>query len=369
MHIRQFVQRIVSALIYPTKKGDWYKNKGYGSDKTNPFDDFIATGQGESTTLPHLQRLNARRGVVEAEMTNHRIAKLETVTLTPNFTTNDLSGHNKHIIYFFGRSEPLEVKFHELSTDAVTIGCTVHAFNLPGMHHSTCRMYEFNDCVNCGIAQINQLLKQNIHPSDIILKGYDFGESVATELSYQCVLQGVQVRCIHSNPYKSLHNMIIETTPIMRELVKSVVNHFSILNYCGWHSDRSNIFGIPGPYHCAINNKTNPQVKEFLTNSNKYIMNHPQASPNKLLIPIGHQDFDRVNIEGLHYLAELETFQVIAVKIMSDDSCNEFFKTVRTRTLSKLHTPKSVNIAHREHNLINSTAIGTNKIGIAQGKS
>ena len=231
----KWLQSAVSQMIYPVKKQDWYRDKGYSS-----FEDFITIQQGMNPEKPSMfkdmESLDAERTKVTAKLTDGKNAELDTVTLKSNVNQpQDKPGSGKHIIYFFGRNEPLEVKWREMASDAKNIGATVHAFNLPGMGKSTGKMVEFNDAVNSGIAQVNALLKQGINPNDIILKGNCFGASVATEVKHKCSINpdgAIQLRLINSNSYRTLRDVVLEAIPF---LLKFILQFVSLLNYTGWN--------------------------------------------------------------------------------------------------------------------------------------
>ncbi len=241
MSIYYYLQKIVSQLVYPVKESNWYREKKY-----NSFEDFISVQQGNDpereSIFPDMKYLNSNRKKVTALMTNGNQVELDTVTFAPkdneveNNTINEKKpGHGKHIIYFFGRNEPLEVKWREISNDAHNIGATCHAFNLPGMGQSTGKMIEFNDAVNSGIAQVNELLKQGIKPEDIILKGNCFGASVATEVQHHCSINvdnPVNIRLINSNSYRILRDVVLEAVPF---LLKFFMQFVSLLDYTGWN--------------------------------------------------------------------------------------------------------------------------------------
>ena len=254
MSVHKTLQRMVSQLVYPTKNGSWYENKGY-----QDFNHFFEAQQGEKSVFPDMQHLVARQSSVKARMVNGTHAKLDTVTLMPKDDMAKGPCKGKHVIYFFGRNEPYEVKFREIATDAAKLGATVHAFNLPGMYGSSGTMTEFNDAVNSGIAQVNNLIKQGINPDDIILKGNCFGASIASEVQHKCSVHGMQVRVFNSNSYRSLWDVVLEAVP---KIIKAVLENFPLLDYTGWNTNIAEKHLVQNPYTCIVHRSGDRTIKK-----------------------------------------------------------------------------------------------------------
>lgn len=262
----------MSQIVYPVRRGSWYVNKGY-----KDFDEFVQSQQGgvveKKVIFDDMRHVNTKRAVVDVGLSSGMHAQLDTVALSPNATIDSQNkpGKGKHIIYFFGRNEPYETKYREMLQDAKEIGVTVHAFNLPGMHDSTGEMLEFSDAVNSGIAQVNTLLIQGIKPDDIILKGNCFGASIASEVQHVASVQGVQIRNINSNSYRTFKAVILEAIP---GFLKSMAQVFlKALDYTGWSTNAEEKILQQNPYTCVIhrvNDRTIQSAAKLQTAISKF---------------------------------------------------------------------------------------------------
>ena len=254
------MQKLVSSLVYPVSSKSWYTKKGYKS-----FDEFVESQQGKingkKVIFSDMKNVSAKRSKVKVALTNGQEATLDSVTLTPNadIDAQNKPGKGKHMIYFFGRNEPYEVKYREMLQDATEAGVTVHAFNLPGMHDSTGAMLEFSDAVNSGVAQVNALLEKGINPDDIILKGNCFGASIASEVQHVASVNGIQIRNINSNSYRNFKTVISEALP---KKISKLVNVFlKLLDYTGWNAKTEETTLVQTPYTCVIHRENDKTLR------------------------------------------------------------------------------------------------------------
>lgn len=146
-------------------------------------------------------------------------------------------GTGKHIVYFPGANTYYQACFRDISTACKETGATVHAFNFPGTGLSSGKVREANDLINAGISVVSSLIKQGVHPDDIILQGDCYGASIALEVKKQLEDQAdIKVRAIMNNVFKSFKAAVcdmITQSPWLPNILKSIVKR--LLEFTGWH--------------------------------------------------------------------------------------------------------------------------------------
>ena len=214
---RRAVQGILAKILFPTTRKDWYQEKGYGKNGKDAFTDFLEQQQTHPDLPYHtvFKDLNIVRNPLSCFDYRKNPCILDTITLTPR-SPQKSSGQGIHLVNFFGRDEYYECNFRDMALEAHATGATIHAFNPPGMNLSSGQVLEFKDLVNAGIAQINNLLNNGIHPDKIILQGNCMGSAVAEEVNahFKKHLK-VEFRRINSNSFKSMNALITYLYPAL----------------------------------------------------------------------------------------------------------------------------------------------------------
>ena len=93
------------------------------------------------------------------------------------------SRKKKHIVYFPGLTYTFEKEPNEDKSEwnwAAEAGMDVHLINFPGSGKSKGHSLNGRNRVNAGIGVISDLLKQGIHPDNIVLYGSCAGGPIAT---------------------------------------------------------------------------------------------------------------------------------------------------------------------------------------------
>ena len=253
-----------------------------------------------------MKEVDVSRNSVEAQMCDKSKASLDTVTLTPKDTEGKV-GKGKHIICFFGRNTPYESRWRELSSDANNLGATVHAFNFSGMNQSTGNMLEFNDAVNCGIAQTNKLLAEGVHPDDIIFKGNCFGSAVATMVQQEYQKAGVQIRCINTNSYTKFFDVVASAVPVIGIVIEKILQLF---NYAAWNPDISQTQLLSSsPYFFAIDREgdktvTQPDQIKYELQKRQDLLEKEGISKDELKVPGFEKEQDFLDKHSTMYLKQ-----------------------------------------------------------------
>jgi pimeloyl-ACP methyl ester carboxylesterase len=141
---------------------------------------------------------------VNSLLSNQSSCTIELLRCQPKVDEPKKPGTGKHIVYFPGANTYYQACFRDISTAARETGATVHAFNFPGTGLSTGKVSEANDLINSGLSVVAFLIRQGIHPDDIILQGDCYGAGIALEVKQQLEEQaGVKVRLVMNNAFKS----------------------------------------------------------------------------------------------------------------------------------------------------------------------
>ncbi|MCC5792936.1 MAG: alpha/beta hydrolase [Legionellaceae bacterium] len=259
------LQKFTAGLLFPAGKGDWYQHKGYGQNDgkmptIHPCDDFCTQQKSDKNAFYHeaFTGLDIHVDSVSSQLANGQSCTLEHFSCCPVNAHNDLPGQGKHILYFPGANTYYQACFRDISAAAKETGAHIHAFNFPGTGLSTGQVREANDLTNAGLAMVQSLLKQGIHPDDIILQGDCFGAAIAMEVKEQLARQAnLQVRLIMNNAFKSfkaaVQDMITSHLWIPARL-KSIVK--ALLQFTGWHITPGKNFVHSGPYQCHIKHES-----------------------------------------------------------------------------------------------------------------
>ena len=255
------LQLLVAGALFPVGKGDWYKEKGYGAKTVNPegnaaFDDFLQQQKTDEKALYHkaFKGLDFDLTMVDSKLTSGKDCQLEVLKCAPEVKAENKPGTGKHIVYFPGANTYYQACFRDITAAAKQTGATVHAFNFPGTGKSTGQVREANDLINAGIAVVKSLLKQGVHPDDIILQGDCYGAGIALEVKSQFEDQSnVKLRVVMNNAFKSfkaaVYDMITQSTWLPNAL-KSIVK--TLLEFTGWHLTPGKKYIQADPYQCHI---------------------------------------------------------------------------------------------------------------------
>ncbi|KTC66051.1 SdbB protein (plasmid) [Legionella adelaidensis] len=267
------MQQFVANLLFPVGTGDWYKSKGYGAKGANPndaFSDFMHTQKTDSKAQYYqaFKGLDFKLDMVLSKLSNGDSCALEVLECKPP-AINEAEGERakpgtgKHIVYFPGANTYYQACFRDISTAAHETGATVHAFNFPGTGRSTGRVKEANDLINAGMAVVLSLLKQGVHPDDIILQGDCYGAGIALEVKKQFESQAdVKIRVIMNNAFKSFKAAVcdmITESPWLPSRLKSIVK--MLLQFTGWHVAPGKKYVGSDPYQCHIQHLDDQTLK------------------------------------------------------------------------------------------------------------
>lgn len=253
------IQRFVAGLLFPVGAGDWYKSKKYGTvnstDPTEPFKDFVSKqSKPEGQYYKAFENLKLSLSTVNTTLTTKETCKLEVFKCEPKADQQSKPGSGKHIIYFPGANTYYQACFRDISAAAKETGATVHAFNFPGTGLSEGKVREANDLINSGISVVASLIKQGVHPDDIVLQGDCYGAGIALEVKKQLEEQSsIKVRLVMNNAFKSFKAAVcdmITQTKWLPATLKGVVKR--LLEFTGWHVTPGKKYKHADPYQCHI---------------------------------------------------------------------------------------------------------------------
>lgn len=194
----------------------WYKRK-FNQD----FDEFCNHAyNGKNKHLPYFRYVKVSREEILCPLHNHRLCSIDTIKVTPHsilskemanllyklnsqyiksqandliikkvLSKSELSKEDLvnleqnlrpgkiehiHIVNFMPRSttQYYEKTWTDMTEQAFITGAVIHGFNYPGIGESKGDIEHKSDFVYAGLAMINKLLDEGIHPSCIILQGY-----------------------------------------------------------------------------------------------------------------------------------------------------------------------------------------------------
>ncbi|WP_233586576.1 Dot/Icm T4SS effector alpha/beta hydrolase [Legionella sp. km772] len=253
------LQDFVANLLFPVGKGDWYKEKKYGDKKSedifNPFNDFVSKQrEPKGHYYKAFKDLDLSLSTVDTTLTTTEPCKLEVFKCAPKADAPKKPGTGKHIVYFPGANTYYQACFRDISAAAKETGATVHAFNFPGTGLSSGKVREANDLINSGMAVVANLIKEGVHPDDIILQGDCYGAAIALEVKKQLAEQAsINVRLVMNNAFKSFKaavcDMITESKWLPAAL-KGIVKR--LLEFTGWHITPGKQYKFADPYQCHI---------------------------------------------------------------------------------------------------------------------
>ena len=260
INFRKRIQSILAKILFPTTHKDWYKEKGYGKEGKDPFDDFLHQqfSNPESLYCQEFKGLVIKREFIPCLDYRKNTCELDSISFSPNDSQNK-PGKGINIVNFFGRLEYYECNFRDMAREAHATGATIHAFNPPGMNSSTGQVNEFKDLVNAGIAQINKLLEKGVHPDKIILQGNCMGAAVAEEVNDHFKKNlGIEFRRINSNSFKSMNALLTYLYPAL-SFIKDKVK--KLLEYTGWQSTPGKLFNETDPYKAYMSRQNDETIK------------------------------------------------------------------------------------------------------------
>lgn len=258
--LRSRLQSLVVGLLFPVGDGDWYVKKGYGKkeDGTKPtsqeaFDDFVKQQKSDDGRFTNdFKGLKLSLGMVDSQLTTQSKCSIEMLTCEPQ--ASHLVGGGKHIVYFPGANTYYQACFRDISAAAKETGATVHAFNFPGTGASTGKIREVNDLINAGIAVVNKLIRDGVHPDNIILQGDCYGAAVALEVKKQFEFKKIKLRIIMNNAFKSFKSVVVSMISKKSKFLTALTNRIikKLLKFIGWHISPGKQFKRSGIYQCYI---------------------------------------------------------------------------------------------------------------------
>lgn len=254
------LQQFVANALFPAGSGDWYKSKGYGKkkevDDEAPFRDFAHKQKTDEKAYYYkeFQGLDLSLTKVKTKLVSGESCQLEVMKCQPESNEPKKPGTGKHIVYFPGANTYYQACFRDISTACKETGATVHAFNFPGTGLSSGKVRESNDLINAGISVVSALIKQGVHPDDIILQGDCYGAAIGLEVKKQLEDQaGIKVRAIMNNVFKSFKAAVcdmITQSPWLPNILKGIVKR--LLEFTGWHVTPGKKYKHADPYQCHI---------------------------------------------------------------------------------------------------------------------
>lgn len=254
------LQQFVANALFPAGSGDWYKSKGYGKkkevDDEAPFRDFVHKQKTDEKShyYKEFQGLDLSLTKVKTKLVSGESCQLEVMKCQPESNEPKKPGTGKHIVYFPGANTYYQACFRDISTACKETGATVHAFNFPGTGLSSGKVRESNDLINAGISVVSSLIKQGVHPDDIILQGDCYGAAIGLEVKKQLEDQaGIKVRAIMNNVFKSFKAAVcdmITQSPWLPNILKGIVKR--LLEFTGWHVTPGKKYKHADPYQCHI---------------------------------------------------------------------------------------------------------------------
>jgi hypothetical protein len=336
--LRTNLQSWIASLLFPKGKGDWYELKGYvGESGKTAFDNFV-----EQQKLPdgkyheEFKSLDLSLKYVHTPLTNGTTCLVEVMNCQPkidNHEDENKPGNKKHIVYFAGANTYYQACFRDITTAATETGATVHAFNFPGIGSSTGQVTEVNDLVNTGIAVVNNLLRQGVHPDDIILQGDCYGAGVALEVKKQFEKQSdIKLRLVMNNAFKSFKSALVDMmsqTIWVPSFLKNMLK--SILVFTGWHLTPGKQFQQSGPYQCYVQHHGDQTLlnAKLALKVDKYrneMTTGQTASPNREAVKdLCPEDYkaDRDTLDKLSYVqVKAESVERLRKKFGADKQGN-----------------------------------------------
>lgn len=310
---RKRLQQFVANALFPAGNGDWFRLKGYGKEKKDPFNDFVEKQKNDVDAQYYhsFMGINLSHVMINSKLATGTSCQLEVCIAANTHSSNPPKpGTGKHIVYFPGANTYYQACFRDISAATKETGATLYGFNYPGIGSSTGKVTEVNDLINSGIAVVNSLLKQGIHPDDIIIQGDCYGASIALEVKRQFEDQaGIKIRLIMNNAFKSFKaivcDMIRKSFPFdLKIIVKK------LLQFTGWHITPGKNYVQAGPYQCHIQHlgdqtlesstlseKVSRYKAEIITGTTNSVKRLPKTDPCP-------QDFkkDRDKLEAKHYV-------------------------------------------------------------------
>lgn len=256
---------------FAKSKESWYKRKF-----NYEFEDFCENAKtGKNKFLPYFAYSKISREEVFCPLHNHRICTLDSIRVVPHSLNSnkmiedlfelckarlkfedslpsvekilakpDLSQEDltrleffmrpgktehMHIINFMPRSttQYYEKTWEDITEQAFVTGATIHSFNYPGISESEGKVEHKHDFVYAGLAMVNKLLDEGIHPSNIILQGYGVtGIEVASAVGDQFKRTGnIDLIQFHPRAYDSINSRFPkQSAQNIKELEKLVRN-------------------------------------------------------------------------------------------------------------------------------------------------
>lgn len=253
------LQNFVANLLFPVGNGDWYKEKKYGDknsqDLFSPFHDFVQKQrEPKGHYFTAFQGLDLSLSMVGTTLTTTAPCQLEVFKCAPQAGAPSKPGTGKHIVYFPGANTYYQACFRDISTAAKETGATVHAFNFPGTGLSSGKVKEAHDLINSGLAVVVNLIKEGVHPDNIILQGDCYGAAIALEVKKQLAIQAaINVRLVMNNAFKSFKAAVIDMitqSPWLPGSLKNIVKR--LLEFTGWHLTPGKSYKFADPYQCHI---------------------------------------------------------------------------------------------------------------------
>ena len=283
--IKTYFQEAIANFFFPkTKPGkDWFSVKKYGSgDKDKVLTSYVSQNNGnpgnknKEQQIEELKYLTATRGTAPDYTSGKEDQNLDYVKFTPN-NPEKKPGKNLHIINFWGLGECYEINFRDMAKETVATGATVYGFNYPGINCSGGKTRSFEDLVNSGVNMVNHLISKGVDPKQIVLQGNCFGAAVAEHLKLHLARQGVYMRSINSNSFKSFNSAVKDAAknkPFLSPLRKLSK---AIIKLAGWDIKVSEIVQNQGPYTLIMNREGDATLSK-----NTFLSNNIGSDNNKI---------------------------------------------------------------------------------------
>lgn len=254
--IKECFRKKFAQAFYPTRKGNWYKNKGYkGEGLQEQFIDFVNQQKKPGAIFfEEFKSLKLKRKFISSGQ-----HQLDSVIITPEKRiAQDKPGFGKYFVLFQGRGEYYESRFRDMANQAKAIGANIVGFNPKGFFSSSGKTEVLADIVHDGIAVVDHLLKSGVQVHDIILQGNSLGAGVQ-EMVFEHFRnsQNISLRQINSNSFKNLAIIVAQyyRLPFLEYFFKI------LLTYSGWEIAPGPNFYKTGPYKMYLRRKNDRTIK------------------------------------------------------------------------------------------------------------
>jgi hypothetical protein len=241
--LKKILGKLFAKLIYPTKRRNWYKNKGYhGDDEMEQFNNFVLSQKNKDAIFyKEFRNLKLKRQFINSG--DHRLDSVMISVTNDSYKTRERVG--LCFVFFQGKNEYYESRFRDMAKQCKETGLSVLGFNPKGMGSSSGKTRNIDDLVSDGIEIINYLLYQGRLPEQIILQGNSLGGGIIEMVSkYFKNTSGFSLKQINSNSFKSISAVFVYQYGLA--FLERPLR--AIMLYSGWEIRVDRDFYTTGPH-------------------------------------------------------------------------------------------------------------------------